>query len=434
MTNMISRTPPVIAVVTVVLNDNEGLAVTRRSLEEQSYTNWLHIIVDGNSSDGTYEYAQRLDSQNTILIHENDEGIYFAMNKGWVLAPEGSVVFFINAGDRFAYPYSLAICAHKFLNSTNKWGCTTHQEYDSHLGTTYSKLVSKPNPRNQLYAVGYRSHQAVVFKKDFLRELNGFNEAFTVAADWDLIVRAMLKSKPIEWVVPLAQFTLGGFSSSNMKIAHEELKTLREIYLNLTVREKFWDYVYRSIWLEPTLYMTKLSLLLNFASVLTKKIRKNDDARKIKAMPFLSKEKITRSMDRHQTFILPFILFCFSCASRIASRIYTQFIPKLFRSNLRRNFLTFLDYPKLTFVRWFIAKFSKLKQRIRDRKLILIPVLFRVTVQTLDFFKAITQPSFWLVYFRNCLFKNLKLLPSDSQRMKYLTDLRELQSEGLQLP
>ena len=52
------------SVVTVVRNDLDGLIKTRDSLEKQEHTNWLHIIVDGNSTDGTKNYLKSLPEIN----------------------------------------------------------------------------------------------------------------------------------------------------------------------------------------------------------------------------------------------------------------------------------------------------------------------------------------------------------------------------------
>ncbi|WP_457747006.1 glycosyltransferase family 2 protein [Sulfurimonas sp.] len=91
---------PIITVVTVVYNDREGLVNTATSIQNQIYKNYEHIIIDGNSTDGTVEYIQSLSGGNVKYISEKDKGIYDAMNKGVQIA-RGEYILFLNAGDTF---------------------------------------------------------------------------------------------------------------------------------------------------------------------------------------------------------------------------------------------------------------------------------------------------------------------------------------------
>lgn len=251
------------SVVTVVRNDLEGLIKTRESLEKQNYTNWLHIIVDGNSTDGTKNYLKSLPEANTLYVSEYDSGIYSAMNKGWQMAPSGSFVFYLNARDVFASYQSLKFCAGAMISDSEKsWGCTTHEEINEDGTGWVSKLVSPPSIPNQLYAFGYRSHQAIVMRREFINSLGGFDESLLIAADWDLIVKALLKEDPVMWTFPLARFEVGGFSSQRILEAHEELYKLRKIYLLKDSSSYAFDYLWRSLYLFEIGHRTMIGKLL----------------------------------------------------------------------------------------------------------------------------------------------------------------------------
>lgn len=92
---------PVVSVITVVRNDKEHIESTIKSLFAQDYPNIEYIVIDGASTDGTYEILNRYRDRIDILISEPDNGIYDAMNKGVMLA-KGDYVGFLNSGDEYA--------------------------------------------------------------------------------------------------------------------------------------------------------------------------------------------------------------------------------------------------------------------------------------------------------------------------------------------
>ena len=257
------------SVVTVVKNDLVGLKKSRESLEAQLHKNWTHIIIDGKSDAATLKYLRKLPTKNTIWVSELDSGIYSAMNKGWKLADPESFVFYLNARDVFADENALLVAAKTLFRHPRKnWGCTTHVEISKDGNTSSCKLVSKPNIRNQLYAFGYRSHQGVVMRQSFIARLGGFDETFRHASDWDLIVRAMLVQSPITWMSPIAVFELGGNSAKYILASHKELLKLRKRYFLTTFPERFYDYVWRAIYLKSFGYLNAISPLLEAWRVL----------------------------------------------------------------------------------------------------------------------------------------------------------------------
>ncbi|RRD02525.1 glycosyltransferase family 2 protein [Prevotella sp. OH937_COT-195] len=103
------------SIITVTYNAAEVSGRTFESVAGQTYPAVEHIIVDGASTDGTLavaeEYRLRSDEAcngHCVLINsEPDSGIYDAMNKGLERAT-GNYVLFMNAGDTFASPRTLA--------------------------------------------------------------------------------------------------------------------------------------------------------------------------------------------------------------------------------------------------------------------------------------------------------------------------------------
>lgn len=92
---------PLISVITITFNAASVLPVTMKSVAEQNFRDFEHIVVDGASSDSTLDIARS--NPSTRILSEKDNGLYDAMNKGIRLA-RGKYLLFLNAGDSFRTP------------------------------------------------------------------------------------------------------------------------------------------------------------------------------------------------------------------------------------------------------------------------------------------------------------------------------------------
>jgi hypothetical protein len=90
---------PLITVITVVYNGAKYLEDTIKSVINQTYPNVEYIIIDGGSTDGTIDIIKKYDDYIDYWVSEPDKGIYDAMNKGWSLANDDSIILFLGAGD-----------------------------------------------------------------------------------------------------------------------------------------------------------------------------------------------------------------------------------------------------------------------------------------------------------------------------------------------
>ena len=89
-----------LSVITVTYNAEATLERTLRSVQSQSQADIEHIIVDGNSQDGTVALIERYANERTNWVSEPDKGLYDAMNKAAEMAT-GDYLCFLNAGDTF---------------------------------------------------------------------------------------------------------------------------------------------------------------------------------------------------------------------------------------------------------------------------------------------------------------------------------------------
>lgn len=103
---MATRPPPLLSIVTINLNDRDGLARTLASVASQSFADRELIVVDGGSTDGSVELIRASGALVSDWLSERDRGVYDAQNKGLARA-RGTFVLFLNSGDSLAAPDAL---------------------------------------------------------------------------------------------------------------------------------------------------------------------------------------------------------------------------------------------------------------------------------------------------------------------------------------
>src|SRR3954469_22501603 len=98
---------PKISIITVVYNAQALIERTILSVLSQTYLNIEYIIIDGGSSDGTLQIAEKHQSKIALIHSGKDNGIYDAMNKGLNDAT-GDYVLFLNAGDELYHASTIS--------------------------------------------------------------------------------------------------------------------------------------------------------------------------------------------------------------------------------------------------------------------------------------------------------------------------------------
>ncbi|UBM57897.1 glycosyltransferase [Marinilongibacter aquaticus] len=86
-----------ISIVTAAFNNVDTIAHCIQSLQNQTFKEVEHVIIDGGSTDGTLDILEQYKDQ-IVYISEPDKGIYDALNKGLKLA-SGQVIGTLGADD-----------------------------------------------------------------------------------------------------------------------------------------------------------------------------------------------------------------------------------------------------------------------------------------------------------------------------------------------
>jgi glycosyltransferase involved in cell wall biosynthesis len=87
-----------ISVLTPSFNSGKYIERAINSVLNQDYSNWEHIIVDGDSSDNTIEVLKKY--EHLVWVSEKDKGQSDAMNKAFNMS-SGDIIVYLNADDYF---------------------------------------------------------------------------------------------------------------------------------------------------------------------------------------------------------------------------------------------------------------------------------------------------------------------------------------------
>lgn len=181
------------------------------SVVNQSYKNIEHIIIDGNSDDGTIELIKKyMKNCRGKYLSEPDAGIYDAFNKGVNLA-SGKYIIFMGTDDYF---YDSAVVSKVVLK-------LEETEADFSYGDVYllnetrpeKSRVAKGNLHELFFKMSF-CHQSVFMRRDVLQKFP-FNTDYRISADYDLCLKLLMNRANIIKVNEIiAVFRTGGASSN----------------------------------------------------------------------------------------------------------------------------------------------------------------------------------------------------------------------------
>lgn len=225
---------PLFSVITVTYNALPGLQRTVEAFQRQSFRNFEHIIVDGDSRDGTADWLAEVDHAQIRCISEPDKGLYDAMNKGLGMA-RGQWVWFVNAGDEPFDPSTLTM-----LSSLTDGADALYAEVmvvepgGRELGTR-SELTTQRLPDvldwRSLKLGMMVSHQGFLVR----REIAPHYILDNLCADIDWMIRSLQVSHRVVRVHGIiARFETGGISTSRKR------RSLVDRYKVLNHHFGFW--------------------------------------------------------------------------------------------------------------------------------------------------------------------------------------------------
>jgi glycosyltransferase involved in cell wall biosynthesis len=206
-----------ISVITVCLNPGRDIDRTIQSIVTQSHLALQWIVIDGGSTDGTVELLKSLSRPPDRLTSERDNGIAEAMNKGIAQAC-GDAVVFMNAGDAFAEPSSLARLVSGWDATSHPWAFGDAWVHAQDGQELYARTASDTSFRALLSRHCGIQHASAIVLRRLFEEIGLFSGDYRLAFDYEFWVRCFAQGK-IPQHVPgaVSRFYLGGVSGNIAK-------------------------------------------------------------------------------------------------------------------------------------------------------------------------------------------------------------------------
>jgi putative colanic acid biosynthesis glycosyltransferase len=223
-----------LSIVTISKNNRQELYQTLESVHQQDYQNIEHIIVDGDSGDGTKELLSTyIHSKTYTYSSEPDSSISSAFNKG-LERSQGHLICFLNSGDVFASDTVVSEVIKSYLE--NKWKCAIGVIIaTSFAGETILYRPPQLSSKFLKYFM-FLPHQGF-FCETSLHKDYRYDESIKTSMDYELFLR-MLKDIEIFYLpFVISKCQPGGISSQSRKRVLEQ-SAIRLKHAN-RIHEKF---------------------------------------------------------------------------------------------------------------------------------------------------------------------------------------------------
>lgn len=223
-----------VSIVTAVFNRVSTIGAAMKSVQLQTYPDVEHVIQDGGSSDGGLDEIARLADGKTVVISEQDSGIYDAINRG-IRRTTGDVIGLMHSDDFFADEYVIKKIADAFSDPRID-GVYGDLQYVSAENT--SRVIR--HWRSGSYDPGLLKrgwmppHPTLYLRREVFERHGLYDTSYSIAADYDAMLRYLVKGQITLAYIPevLVKMRLGGESNRSLervlRKSREDLRALRQ--------------------------------------------------------------------------------------------------------------------------------------------------------------------------------------------------------------
>ncbi|GGC32268.1 glycosyl transferase [Parapedobacter defluvii] len=207
-TNNKLKTNHQLSIITVNLNNKEGLSKTLASIANQSCQDFEYIVIDGSSTDGSVALMQNT-SFIDRWISEKDTGVYDAMNKGIALAT-GSYLLFLNSGDQLFDHTVIENAMPKLTGEAIIYGNLKQVWTDTYRIHYFPEKLTFGHFLNQ--TIG---HLSTFIRSDLFEKYGLYETEYKIVADWAFFTKVIVKENVSVKYIPdvVGTFDMNGMSS-----------------------------------------------------------------------------------------------------------------------------------------------------------------------------------------------------------------------------
>jgi glycosyltransferase involved in cell wall biosynthesis len=207
-----------VSIITPTYNSANTVRDTITSVNQQTYKNLEHIVIDGASTDNTLNILDFFQHKGPVLS-EPDHGIYDAMNKG-VKAATGEIIGILNSDDY--YPdvtvIERVVKAFEDTNCDAVYGDLFYVNSND-TNQVVRKWVAGDYNRNSFYKGWMPPHPTFFVRKEVYEKYGLFNLNFKSSSDYEMLVRLLFKKSIKVKYLPgvLVHMRTGGYSNRSLK-------------------------------------------------------------------------------------------------------------------------------------------------------------------------------------------------------------------------
>lgn len=213
-----------LSIITVNLNNRDGLQKTIDSVICQTFKDFEWIIIDGGSTDGSKELIEQYSEHFSYWVSEPDKGIYNAMNKG-ILKAKGEYILFLNSGD---YLYTSSTIYDVF--SIPRFADVLYGDVVMEDSGWQEK---RPKKISMYYLIhgGTISHSGGSFiKKNLFDNFGLYDEGLKIVSDWKFfIITVGLNNASTQYIDSIFSYYNEGASSDKELCLWERTHTLNKL-------------------------------------------------------------------------------------------------------------------------------------------------------------------------------------------------------------
>ena len=225
-----------VSIITVVWNNKETIRDAINSVLDQTYKNIEYIVIDGASTDGTFEIIQNYSDKVAKIVSESDNGIYDGLNKGISLAT-GDVIAFLHSDDVYANETVISDIVNCFDNNTQGvYGDLVYTDkIDVNKVFRYWKSCDfSPS----LLSKGWMPpHPTLFLRREVYQKYGTFDTSFKIASDYDFMLRILKDNIVVKYLPQVVyKMRVGGESNRSIKNilnkSKEDLRAMRKNEIN----------------------------------------------------------------------------------------------------------------------------------------------------------------------------------------------------------
>jgi len=221
-----------ISIITATFNSENTIKSCIQSVDEQTYQNIEHLIIDGASKDKTIDATNEIPNRIARVISEPDNGIYDAMNKGIKIA-SGDIIGILNSDDFYASNTIIEEIIRTF--ETTDCDCI-YGNLDFVGADNPERIIrrwkSSPFVPGSFSKGWHPPHPTFFVKREIYEKYGTFDTSLNVSADFELMLRFLEKFKIKNQYLDktIVKMRYGGESTGSLKKIIEGNKNIMKAF------------------------------------------------------------------------------------------------------------------------------------------------------------------------------------------------------------